>query len=431
VVPGPGVAIGGVEARAQITGGQVQLEMTGVPDRGGRVAVSGSIGLAPPRPIDLGITLDAMVVTHQQLFEASISGQARVTGSLAAGPLVTGTLFVNEAEIRIPNSPLARAGFVPQGLRHVGDSPAVRQTRAQAGIDRVAADGQPPRPVRLDLTLDAPARVFVRGRGLDAELGGRLHLGGTTRDIIPSGSFTLIRGRVDLLGNRFVLTEGSASLVGTFVPFLRLVATTESGGVATSVVLEGEATAPEIRFTSVPELPEDEVLARLIFRRPLTELSPFQAAQLAMSVATLTGRTDGGFLGRTRTALGLDELDFVVDPDGGTAVRAGRYITENIYTDIVLNTEGRTEVWQAVQQIQHGLGRAAQPHALWGADDGAVHEDRMRDHRGDQQLVVGDIGAVRPSASAGVPRVRSALRGVRPAAANRPRSCGRVQPSDW
>lgn len=344
VVPGPGVAIGDIEAQAQIAANRLQLQVTGTPDRGGRAAISGSLSLDMRRDADLQVTLDRLRVAQPQLFEAEVSGQVRVTGPMAQGALVAGTVAVSEAEIRIPNSPLARAGFVPAALRHVGDSVAVRQTRANAGIATGTANGRRPTPMRLDLTVDAPGRVFVRGRGLDAELGGRLTLTGTTRDVIPSGSFTLIRGRLDLLGNRFVLTEGSASLVGSFVPFLRLVATTDSGGVSTSIILEGEATAPEIRFTSVPELPEDEVLARLIFRRSLASLSPFQAAQLAMSVATLTGRADGGILSRTRDALGLDDLDFTTDENGGTAVRAGRYISDNVYTDVTVDSAGRGEV---------------------------------------------------------------------------------------
>jgi translocation and assembly module TamB len=344
VAPGPGVAIGAIEARAQIAGNRLQLSVTGSPDRGGRVAIDGSVGLDARRTADLQVTLDRLGVAQAQLFEAEVSGQVSVTGPIAQGALVSGTVFVNEAEIRIPNSPLARAGFVPDGLRHVGDSAAARRTRANAGIARGETNGRRPNPLRLDLTLDAPGRVFIRGRGLDAELGGQLRLAGTTRDVIPSGSFSLIRGRLDLLGNRFLLTEGSASLVGSFVPYLRLVATTDSDGVSTSIVLEGEATSPDIRFTSVPELPEDEVLARLVFRRSLASLSPFQAAQLAMSVATLTGRSDGGVLGRTRQALGLDDLDFTTDAEGTTAVRAGRYITENIYTDLSVDSAGRSEV---------------------------------------------------------------------------------------
>ena len=199
-------------------------------------------------------------------------------------------------------------------------------------------------PLELDLVLNAPGRVFVRGRGLDAELGGSLRLGGTTRATVPAGSFQLIRGRLDLLGNRFVLTDGSASMIGSFLPFIRLTATTESGGVLTSVTLAGQADSPEITFSSVPELPQDEVLARLIFRRALTSLSPFQAAQLALSVATLTGRADDSILGRTRAAMGLDDLDFTVDAQGNTQLRAGRALGERVYTDVSVDSAGRGEV---------------------------------------------------------------------------------------
>ena len=162
--------------------------------------------------------------------------------------------------------------------------------------------------------------------------------------MVPAGSFGLIRGRLDLLGNRFTLTDGSASMIGSFMPYVSLTATTESDGVLTSVTLSGQASSPQIVFSSVPELPQDEVLARLIFRRSLASLSAFQAAQLALSVATLTGAADNSILSRTRQAMGLDDLDFTTDQDGNTALRAGRYVTEQVYTDLSVDSVGRGEV---------------------------------------------------------------------------------------
>jgi translocation and assembly module TamB len=41
VAPGPGVAIGGIEARAQFVDSRVQLDVTGTADRGGQVAITG------------------------------------------------------------------------------------------------------------------------------------------------------------------------------------------------------------------------------------------------------------------------------------------------------------------------------------------------------------------------------------------------------
>lgn len=334
-----------ITASARLRGPVAEVQVDGTSQTGGTGALSGTIRLDATREADLTLRLTDLLVQQPNLFEAQVSGQVRLAGRLNGGPLASGRLDVGRAEIRIPNSPLARAGFGVAGLSHVGEGADSRRTRTNAGIATgTRARATPPPPMRLDLTLAAAGRVFVRGRGLDAELGGTLRLGGATRAVVPAGSFQLIRGRLDLLGNRFVLTDGSASMVGSFLPFITLTATTESDGVSTSVSVTGQADSPEITFSSNPELPQDEVLARLIFRRSLASLSPFQAAQLALSVATLTGRAEESILGRTRAAMGLDDLDFRVNEDGETELRAGRAISETVYTDVGVTSTGRGEV---------------------------------------------------------------------------------------
>ena len=44
---------------------------------------------------------------------------------------------------------------------------------------------------------------------------------------------------------------------------------------------------------STPELPQDEVLAQLLFHRSSASLSPFQLAAIAGSLAELSGATSG------------------------------------------------------------------------------------------------------------------------------------------
>ncbi len=344
VQPNIGVSFENVRATAELMGLWTRLQINADSSRGGTVRIEGSMALDRRRDADLNVRASDLRIAMPGLFDAVISGDVRLSGPTAIAPRVSGRVQVSEAEIRIPNSPLGRTGFVPDGLRHVGEGSASLRTREYAGIAAGRRNGGGNVSMTLDLELEAPGRVFVRGRGLDAELGGTLRLAGTTRNVIPSGSFGLIRGRLDLLDNRFVLTDGSASMVGSFIPYIRLVASTDSEGVVTSIILEGEADEPEIRFASVPELPQDEVLARLIFRRSLTSLSPFQAAQLAMSVATLTGYSDSSLLTRTRLALGLDDLDLVTDDEGNTALRLGRYVSERVYTDVSVDSAGRGEV---------------------------------------------------------------------------------------
>jgi translocation and assembly module TamB len=198
--------------------------------------------------------------------------------------------------------------------------------------------------VALDVTISAPARIFVRGRGLDAELGGRVRIGGTSANVLPSGRFDLIRGRLDLLGKRFDIDEGRVSLQGALVPDLYFVASTSTDGVSASVVVQGPANAPRVSFTSNPGLPEEEIVARLLFGRDLSTLSVLQAAQLASAIATLTGRGGEGPLSRLRSSFGLDDLDVQSSEDGSIGLRAGKYIARNLYTDVTLDDEGQTEI---------------------------------------------------------------------------------------
>ncbi|MCC6006638.1 MAG: translocation/assembly module TamB domain-containing protein, partial [Rhodobacteraceae bacterium] len=198
----------------------------------------------------------------------------------------------------------------------------------------------------LDIGISAPQRIFLRGRGLDAELGGALRLRGTTADPVPEGRFDLVRGRLDILGRRLDLVEGWAQLDGGLDPQLLLSAQSEApDGTRVTITLSGRASALDLSLSSQPQLPEDEILARLFFGRGIDRISPLQAAQLASALADLAGGgTGGGVVGRLREGFGLDDLDVTTEEGGGATVRAGRYLTENVYTDVTIGSDGRSTV---------------------------------------------------------------------------------------
>src|SRR5690606_37944403 len=118
--------------------------------------------------------------------------------------------------------------------------------------------------LQLDITLNAPNQIFIRGRGLDAEVGGSVRLTGPVSDIHPVGGFELIRGRLSILGQRITFETGNVTLVGDLDPQLNFVARTEGDGIVVFVTVTGRASAPDIAFSSNPALPQDEVLSRLI-----------------------------------------------------------------------------------------------------------------------------------------------------------------------
>jgi translocation and assembly module TamB len=246
--------------------------------------------------------------------------------------------------VRIPSTGFGNQALL-DGVRHIAEPPAVLKTRERAGLVEKGGAARNRGPAYgLDLTISAPSRIFVRGRGLDAELGGALAVGGTTDNVIPSGQFTLIRGRLDILGKRFTIDEGLIQLQGALTPYVRFGATTQSEGITATILIEGDATAPEIKFTSVPELPQEEVISRLLFSKSLSNLSAFQAAQLASAVATLAGKGGGGIIAELRESFGLDDLDLASDANGNTSLRLGKYISEKVYTNVAVGSDGKAEV---------------------------------------------------------------------------------------
>ena len=329
--------------------GAAQIDLRANVESGGNITITGPVRFDAPNNADIALRLNDVVLKDPELYSTLVSGTVTLQGPLQGGARVAGRLTLGQTDIRVPSSSITSLGDLPDVV-HVGADAAVRRTLSRAGVLNGGSGGgggasdRPRRAYPLNIVIDAPSRIFIRGRGLDAELGGRLTIGGTTANVIPVGRFELLRGRIDILNQRFNLTEGSASLQGDFVPYIRLVASTETTtGTRINIVVEGPASEPEVSFVSVPELPQDEVLSQLIFGRNLDSISPFQAVQLASAISTLAGR-GGGAVDRLRENIGLDDFDVTTDEEGATAVRAGKYLSENVYTDVTVTSEGGTEI---------------------------------------------------------------------------------------
>ncbi|NDW52057.1 translocation/assembly module TamB domain-containing protein [Aliiroseovarius sp. PrR006] len=329
--------------RVSLAGGTATLDIQSSVAAGGQIITRGTIGLAAPLQADLSILLDQLRLTDGALFETTVNGNADLRGPLQGGATLRAEIDLGRTELRVPET---TPGALPvmEGLKHVGEPAAVRQTRQFAGLIVEPSTTTTGSPYPLDITLNAPGQVFVRGRGLDAELGGSLRVTGTSAEVIPQGEFTLIRGRLDMLGKRLTLTEGDVSLQGDFNAYLQFLAEAQAEDTNIRIGVTGPVSEPEISFTSSPELPEDEVLARLLFGKDITQISAIQALRLAAAVRTLAGKGGEGVLGRLRGSFALDDLDVTTDETGAASVRAGKYISENIYTDVTVGADGKAEV---------------------------------------------------------------------------------------
>lgn len=338
-----GTVVSPLQAEALLSGDRATLTASGGDGGQGRVTVTGSAGLDGAVAAD--IVLDRFTALRRDDVEASASGALR----LADGRLA-GRLTVPRAEVNVGR--LKKGGPVHLDVVEInrpGPPPDTAPPRESAPS--------------AELVLAVHAKVehaFVRGRGLDSEWQGEVDAGGTTAHPSLTGRLVAARGQYDILGKSFKLTPDSAVIFqggDTIDPALDVTAEAGAADITAQVKIGGTAQAPEMTFTSSPPLPQDEVLARLLFGREAGKLSAFQQLQLAqMAAGGLTG-DQSGFdpIGDLRGFLGLDVLGFGSETTQAgkesPTLSAGRYIGRDTFVRVDQGTAGLGKV-----TVEQGLG---------------------------------------------------------------------------
>lgn len=304
---------------------------------GGTIAAAGTLGLGPDLPADLALTMDDALLADLDLVQARLDGALSLTGSVRDRPRLAGSITSDRIIVRLPDQLPATAPPIPVSER--GGTASLPPPDP--------GDGAPPLVTDLDVTVALPGRVFVRGRGLEAELAGDLTVTGTTAAPQVDGAVRLVRGQLSLAGSAITLTDGAVIFDGgpPTDPRIDLVARRQTGDATVRVEVSGRAGAPAIVFAADPPLPEDEVLARLLFGVPATALTAAQAVQLGLAASQLSGLGGGGpdLVGQVRSTLGLDRLDVAADPETGTAsVAAEARVTERITVGVEQGTAAQS-----------------------------------------------------------------------------------------
>lgn len=345
--PDSGMKLTGIGGSVRFDGQRATIEQfAATTPGGGTLGLRGSVGLKPDYPADLAITLRNAKLSDGNLATVQLSGDMTVRGGLTGQPVIGGRISIARAEITIPERFPANAALL--GVKHLATPPEVLRTLAKAKIVNGGRKGKAgkaggPSNIVLDLTIDAPSKIFVRGRGLDTELGGELKLTGPISNVSPVGSFQMRRGSLDVIGQHINFDSGSVVLTGDLNPTIDFVATTRNSSITVTARVTGQASDPQIVLSSVPELPQDEVMAQFLFGHSISDLSPFQIVQLATAVAQLAGGSSGpDLLGSIRKSTGLDNLGIVTDAQGNAAVQAGSYITDKVYLGVTTGARGDT-----------------------------------------------------------------------------------------
>jgi translocation and assembly module TamB len=354
-----GIHLGDINAR--LVGGRGILKIAHMTARAGpgQLSAQGTVGLLQPQmPINVSLSARHIQPITNDIMTANLDTHIQVVGTLRQRINVTGEIHVNRASINIPN------GLPPN----------------VATLD-VVRPGQAPPPktsgrlvIGLDMNLDAPDAIFVQGRGLDAQLGGRLRISGTSDNPQVSGGFRMIRGTFSLAGTNLNFKSGKVSfngagLKGRIDPTLDFIAQSSvvyNGPTTVTLHVTGFADSPKIALSSIPSLPQDDLLGLLLFGKPASQLTAIQLAETGAALASLSGigQGSGGGGGSkwnpltwVKKAFGLNTLSVGGASSsssggaaggnshtGGASITAGKYVSKRVYVAATQTTNGSSQV---------------------------------------------------------------------------------------
>ncbi|MCF8467128.1 MAG: translocation/assembly module TamB domain-containing protein [Sneathiella sp.] len=329
----------------------LKFEVTAADEEGGTIKSTGRVDFAKltdPR-VDMKILLENLLAVNRDDVSVTADGDIEIKGGLKALG-VTGGITTDEVNINI-------GGAVAPNVVTLN----VEEINRPGAKAKAEADGETVKPskIALNLTLDLPKRVFIRGRGLDSEWEGKFTIKGTAKAPIIEGYLSPVRGQFSFAGKSFKLQKGEIALLGdrTLDPELNLSAQYVGSSVTATVTISGTTSNPKISFSSPDGLPEDEVLSQVLFGKSSGKLSALEAVQLAETLATLSGKlgSGGGIMGFARETLGVDVISAGTDANTGKAeVSVGKYVTENVYVGVDQGTEtGSTRAKVQIELTPH------------------------------------------------------------------------------
>ncbi|AIK95940.1 hypothetical protein ID47_03095 [Candidatus Paracaedibacter acanthamoebae] len=160
------------------------------------------------------------------------------------------------------------------------------------------------------------------------------------------GSINSISGRLDISSKRLALAPSSVTFKthnGDIIPVLDIKATKQVREYDAFIALSGPSNNPNIEFISLPALPTEDVIALILFDKPMAEVSAAQSLQLATTMAAVkAGNFKGGAFDSLNQLLGVDDISLqkaevseAVDDDKQSySLSIGKQMSKRVYVGV-------------------------------------------------------------------------------------------------
>jgi hypothetical protein len=362
-LPMVGETFTGLTTRVDLEPDRVRIQKFELLDRHQeRLTITGELAVHEGQvgSVNVSVDSDNFEVVHNQLGDVQVESRLKITGELRK-PRIVGDVRLDAARAEVDQ--ILELFYDPYAVEALPDVVSAERTvegsgsaeeatksalaRAQQSAGAPVAETAPAEPaapsgslfdvVALDVHLIVPDNLVLRGKNLrpggpngtalgniNVTVGGDLQIrkdpGGP---VLPVGTVTTVRGTYEFQGRRFELARGGTiRLIGTprIDPLLDVTATRiiPNTGVEARVRITGSLSQPELTLSSNPPLEESDILALIVFNRPVNELGTGERSSLAATAGGIaTGFLAAPLGDSIGKALDLDLFEITTTTDSG------------------------------------------------------------------------------------------------------------------
>jgi len=361
-IPAGGVSYSGLDTRIDLEPDRVRLQkFTLLDEHKEPLHVSGELAVHEGQvgAVNVNVDSDNFEVIDNQLGDVGVDSKLQITGELRR-PRVVGEIRLEAARVEVDR--VLESFYDPYAIEALPDVVSAEKTvegsasaedAAKRALQKAQTAGVSPTaeaaatettrtasafdPVSLDVRLLIPENLVLRGKKLrpggpngaalgdmNITVGGDLHVrkdpGGP---VILLGTIETIRGTYSFQERRFDLVRGGTlRFLGEpeINPTLDISASRliPNTGVTANVRIKGTLKVPQLALSSTPPLDESDILALIIFNRPINELGTGERASLADTAGGIATGFIAAPLGESiGRALDLDQFEITTVNDNG------------------------------------------------------------------------------------------------------------------
>jgi autotransporter translocation and assembly factor TamB len=303
----------------------------------GEIRGSGSLALKEfdISAVKLSLNAQRWPAIDTAQYQVRVAGKVDVQGSVTA-PAVTGQVVITDGLLR-PDLTFLEQSKAPtkrdETIVVIRNNGVGGQTNRESNNGAGAKEESDVfKNLTLDLAMRAPGNLWVRHPDMIDELSGNVKLSKARgRDLDLAGRVEAVRGSFTFQGRRFQLVRGVVEFTGggKINPILDIAAQYKLPNYQVEVVIAGSAEKPTLTLTSQPPLEQADILALIVFGKPINNLNQSEQSSLQGSAVNLaSGFVASRVANSVAKALGLDALGLDVGEVGfgGGRVGIGRYL---------------------------------------------------------------------------------------------------------